>query len=140
MAGNFRVATATRDMVGHVLELFDQENELSGYAEAAMADPLGRILVALDGHAIVGALIMREVVASDRSRRGGVDELLVHHDFRDRGVGRTLMAAAEDYWRSVPGITGMQITVRESNEPALHLYSSLGYREVQRRIRMYRDW
>ncbi len=140
MAPELRIDIAAGDVVRRVLDLFDHEGELSGYAEAALADRLGRIFVALDGDVIAGALITREVVTATRDRRGGIDELLVHHEYRDNGIGRLLMAAAEAYWQDVPGVVGMQLTVVASNEPAVHLYESLGYREVQRRVRMYKDW
>ena len=134
------IAVADRAMVGRVLVLFDEGGELSGYAEAALADPLGRIFVALDGAELVGALITRESVAADRQRRGGIDELLVSERYRARGIGRALMEAAEAYWRQQPQVVGLQLTVLASNTSAMHLYESLGYREVQRRVRMWKDW
>jgi hypothetical protein len=45
------------------------------------------------------------------------------------------MKVAEDHYRA-SGAAGMQLTVCEDNEPAMRLYSLMGYAVVQRRLRM----
>jgi ribosomal protein S18 acetylase RimI-like enzyme len=126
--------------VGALLQLFAEHRELSGYAEAAIADPMGCVFVArVDGN-LAGAVVTRPVVSADRSLRGGIDELLVAQQYRGQHVGRKLMNAAEDHWKREPAAIGMQLTVVDGNEAAQSLYASMGYTVVQRRVRMWKNW
>lgn len=95
--------------------------------------------IAIDAGAIVAAILTRSLPLADGTTRGGIDELLVAPERRNRGIGRRLMELAEAYYRS-KGATGMLLTVVEDNAPALHLYKRSGYTPVQRRIRMAKDF
>jgi ribosomal-protein-alanine N-acetyltransferase len=87
---------------------------------------------------------------SDRGRVAGHnifwlvhDELHIlnvatHPDFRRRGYGRALMVEAESIGLG-KGAALSTLEVRRSNEPALALYRSLGYRQVGMRPRYYAD-
>ncbi|MBR4866532.1 MAG: GNAT family N-acetyltransferase [Clostridia bacterium] len=55
-----------------------------------------------------------------------VDDFAVTQAFRGRGIGHALMAAAEDYTRSV-GIPVISLHVEKHNTGARRLYDSLGY-------------
>jgi L-phenylalanine/L-methionine N-acetyltransferase len=60
--------------------------------------------------------------------------LMVAHDARRRGVGRSLMEAAEDWARDV-GVSKIELHVFPYNAPAIALYEGLGYeREGLRRL------
>ena len=63
--------------------------------------------------------------------------LMVALDHRRAGVGRALMAAAEDWARSV-GVRKLELHVFPHNEPALAFYKQLGYAEEGLRRRHYR--
>ena len=69
------------------------------------------------------------VMVGDDGHRGWVYYLGVSPDHRGKGLGRTLMEAAETWLRerSAPKI---QLMVRDDNESAIGFYKALGY-EVQ---------
>jgi ribosomal protein S18 acetylase RimI-like enzyme len=67
----------------------------------------GSVMVGFDGH------------------RGWVYYLAVAPDQRRTGLGRALMAAAED-WLRTRGAPKLQLMVREDNSAALDFYESLG--------------
>lgn len=80
-------------------------------------------LVALeDGH-VLGYVGMMCVLDE-----GQIINVAVHPDARRRGVGRSLMQAAEAYAKE-RGIVFLSLEVRESNSAARSLYSSLGWEE-----------
>src|SRR6476661_3746114 len=96
------------------------------------ADPDGASLVAVADGRVIG---MVELL-----RRGGVPDpgaarkpapavdigLSVAEDWRGRGVGTALMAAAED-WARARGATRMILDLAAANEGARRLYDRLGY-------------
>jgi ribosomal protein S18 acetylase RimI-like enzyme len=61
-----------------------------------------------------------------------VSGLAVFDAYRDRGIGRALMAAAEDRARSL-ALPRVSLIVFERNDGAWRLYQRLGYREIDRR-------
>lgn len=63
---------------------------------------------------------------------GQVVTIAVAPDWRGRGLGRRLLAAGE----SVLGTRRVRLSVRASNDVAIALYSSSGYRQIGR-IRHY---
>ncbi|MCF8061953.1 MAG: ribosomal protein S18-alanine N-acetyltransferase [Deltaproteobacteria bacterium] len=74
--------------------------------------------------------------------RSGMDlriqNLAVHPHRRRRGLGASLLEQAlRTGW--IDGMAGVWLEVRISNRPARHLYGKLGFREVGRRPRYYRD-
>lgn len=78
------------------------------------------VLVARDGDGIEGSIM----VGFD-GHRGWVYYLAVAPDHRRAGLGRALMAAAEDWLRAC-GAPKIQLMVREDNHEALGFYESLG--------------
>lgn len=117
-----------------LIELFASEGELSTYAREALDDALLAGRLAVEGECIVGAVLTRTMRSSDERERGGVDELLVAASHRRLGVGRRLMLLAEAHYRDM-GVAGMQLSVTARNDPAVHLYESLGYAVVRRYVR-----
>ncbi len=64
--------------------------------------------------------------------------LAVHPEQRRRGVARRLLATAMTQARDL-GAQVAWLEVRPSNDPALSLYHSFGFRQVGRRPRYYDD-
>jgi ribosomal protein S18 acetylase RimI-like enzyme len=78
------------------------------------------ILLLRDGDAPVAS-----VMAGCDGHRGWIYYLAVAPDRRREGLGRVMMAAAED-WLRTQGAPKLQLMVRGSNEEALRFYEALG--------------
>lgn len=125
----------------HLGRLFDENNDrrtlrtftpfpLTAETASAIAGRVGRdrYYVAIAGEMIVGLGMLR-----------GWDEgydipalgVLVHHEYRALGIGRSLSetAIAEAARLGAPAV---RLSVHASNERALRLYESLGFREQDR--------
>lgn len=87
----------------------------------ALRGPSSTVLAALDGDALVGTAM----VGHD-GHRGWVYYLGVATAARRRGVGRALMAAAEE-WLREREIPALNLMVRSDNTEALGFYDRLGY-------------
>lgn len=67
-----------------------------------------------------------------------IQNVAVHPRRRRQGLGGMLLdQALKTGW--IDGRSGLFLEVRISNQPARRLYSKLGFREVGRRSRYYRD-
>jgi ribosomal protein S18 acetylase RimI-like enzyme len=77
-------------------------------------------------------------VLGDRRRREGlgwIASIGVDPEFQRRGIGHTLLKAAETQLE-MPRI---RLTLRRSNQPALQMYLQTGYRQVEVWSRYYLD-
>ncbi len=83
-------------------------------------DPSG-LLVLEDDNQLIGA-----VMVGYDGHRGWVNYLAVHPDRRGRGLGRVLMAAAEQRLVQI-GCPKVNLQVRASNQEALAFYRRIGY-------------
>ena len=101
-----------------------------------LANPNKMLIVAeLDGR-LVGQILIIDSASTDdpiyRPRRYlDVDELAVLADYRRQGIGRRLMAAAEE-WAAERGITRIELNVWQANDQAIAFYERLGYRTIRR--------
>jgi len=93
---------------------------------------LERTLVAVAGGEIVGALVVFE-------SGWGVGELgmMVAREWRGRGVGSALVAAAIE-WARGRGLHKLALGVFPHNEAAIALYRKFGFVEEGRRVRHMR--
>lgn len=64
-----------------------------------------------------------------------VDNIAVSHAYRRRGIARKLLTFAHEKYKN----RAFLLEVRESNEPAINLYKSLGYEPVGFRKRYYHN-
>ena len=86
----------------------------------AVAGPASAVLIARTESELAGS-----VMVGDDGHRGWVYYLAVADARRREGLGRTLMAAAED-WLRERGAPKIQLMVREDNDAALGFYEALG--------------
>jgi ribosomal protein S18 acetylase RimI-like enzyme len=86
-----------------------------------------------------GALIGTVMVGSD-GHRGWVYYLAVREARREQGIGRSLMAAAEE-WLRQRGAVKIQLMVRSENAQVIAFYEDAGYErnDVQVLSRWIRD-
>ena len=94
----------------------------------------GIILVAeIDGDVAGFATILARV-KSDEIEDGDIEyglisDLIVAREFRERGIGKMLMKAAESY-AITSGVKWLRIGVLAKNYAAEHLYDSLGFEKL----------
>jgi ribosomal protein S18 acetylase RimI-like enzyme len=83
-----------------------------------------------------GAIVASSMVGHD-GHRGWVYYVAVDPDHRQKGFGRAVMDAAED-WLRARGIAKLQLMVRPDNSKVQAFYESIGYDEQERII--YAKW
>jgi ribosomal protein S18 acetylase RimI-like enzyme len=89
-------------------------------------------LVAVAGAEIIGSLVL------EPSRHGfGEIGMAVAREWRGRGVGSALLAAAIE-WARDRGLHKLSLGVFAHNTPAIELYRKFGFVEEGRRIKQYR--
>ena len=58
-----------------------------------------------------------------------ITNVAVHPDMRNRGIGRDMVSALLSKANKA-GIKRVLLEVRESNDPAIHLYEELGFKKL----------
>ncbi|MFN3324584.1 MAG: GNAT family N-acetyltransferase [Bryobacteraceae bacterium] len=121
-----RDAVASGASIGFLppMATHEAEDYWDGVAEA-LCSPARVLLVALDGHRVVGAVQLALETRSNGSHRAEVSKLMVHTAARRRGVGRALMQAVEAAAREAER-TLLVLDTRAGDAAEL-LYRSLGY-------------
>lgn len=100
-------------------------NDAAADARRALAGPASTVLVARRDGGIVGT-----VMVGHDGHRGWVYYLAVAAAARGEGLGRALMAAAED-WCAARGVPRMNLMVRSGNDGVVGFYTALGYRAAE---------
>jgi ribosomal protein S18 acetylase RimI-like enzyme len=77
-----------------------------------------------------GTTIAATAMVGHDGHRGWVYYVAVDPDHREKGYGRTIMRAAEDWLREA-GIAKLQLLVRRENAMVGAFYQSIGYGEQQ---------
>ena len=93
-------------------------------------NPLALWLVALDGDTVAGYIGSQSVLGES-----DMMNLAVAPAYRRQGVGRALVERL--LWELAEDNHCLSLEVRASNEAAIALYDSLGFRQVGRRPRYY---
>ncbi len=101
-------------------------NDPADDIELARRGSNATILVGRQGHAIVAS-----VLVGHDGHRGWVYYVAVDPDYRQKGYGRAIMQAAEEWLRSC-GIAKLQLMVRGDNAQVHAFYESLGYYDQKR--------
>jgi ribosomal protein S18 acetylase RimI-like enzyme len=104
-------------------------------ADIALArrhEPNSAILLGRDGDAVVAS-----VLVGHDGHRGAVYYVAVDPDHRNKGLGRTILSAAED-WLRARGILKLNLMVRADNTQVQAFYETQGYDEQERIV--YAKW
>ena len=67
---------------------------------------------------------------------GQITNIATHPDYRRRGYGRAVVEALIKYAKN-NGLDSISLEVRESNKPAIELYSQLGFKIEGKRKDFY---
>jgi len=102
-------------------ELTRAWNPPAGDIALLRASGHGEILLAEEGGAVVGS-----VMVGHDGHRGWVYYLAADPARRGAGIGRDLMAAAEQ-WLRARGVRKLELMVRKSNAGVVAFYEHLGY-------------
>ena len=96
-------------------------------------NPLSLWLVALDGDRVAGYVGSQTVL-------GGSDmmNLAVLPEYRKQGIGERLVNELAEHLKE-NGASCLVLEVRQSNEPAISLYTKLGFQQVGLRPNYYRN-
>ncbi len=88
------------------------------------------ILVAKDRGEIVGFVAGDSNWFSKRAQKnvGAIHEIVVHPDYRRKGVGRMLMEKVLEYFKD-KGLETAELWVGDENLPAMEFYKGFGFKE-----------
>ncbi len=94
----------------------------------------GEVLVAEIGEEVAGFATVLAQVRSDEIHDGDIEyglisDLVVASGFRNRGIGRSLLEAAESFARANE-VKWLRIGVLAANQAADGLYDSMGFRKL----------
>lgn len=95
-----------------------------------LQDPRANILVAeIDGKVVAMIQVQTLISTAEGGKVGLVEDLVVHHDWRKRGIGRRLLDAVE-CWAQEQGMTRLQLLTDHDNANALNFYEHAGWQKT----------
>lgn len=98
-------------------------------AQRALDGDTSTVLGAFDDERLVGT-----VMVGHDGHRGWVHYLAVDEGQRGTGLGKRMMAAAEN-WLRTHGVVKVQLMVRAGNDSVLGFYEHLGYEDASVQVR-----
>lgn len=92
--------------------------------------PSARVWVAEEEERVVGMITLQILVSTAEGGPVGlIEDVVVTKAWRGRGLGRELLAAAED-WAAENGLKRLQLLADRNNGPALDFYRRRGWRST----------
>jgi len=132
------IRPATRADVGPMAELTTQLGYPvdSGTMGERLADVRTRmddqVLVAVDGNdRPLGWVHVARLALLEAGGLACINGLVVHEDHRSRGIGASLVEAAEE-WARARGATAIMVRSRSTRVGAHRFYEHFGYLEIKR--------
>jgi GNAT superfamily N-acetyltransferase len=108
----------------------DWKHRKAGHIDDDIAsNPEGVLVAVIDGE-IVGYIT---VVLNHETGLGRIPNMAVDESLRGRGIGTTLIDAADDYMKA-SGMTHGKIETLDQNPIGQHLYPKKGYEEIARQV------
>jgi ribosomal protein S18 acetylase RimI-like enzyme len=104
--------------------LFDEKLRPEA-VERFISEPGHHLLMAIDGDAVVGFVTGVEMTHPDKGTEMFLYELGVNPEARNRGIGRSLVAALAEVARD-RGCYGMWVLTDDQNPAALRAYAAAG--------------
>jgi GNAT superfamily N-acetyltransferase len=83
-----------------------------------------------DGRVVGMATLQILISTAEGGPVGMVEDVVVHEQFRGKGVGRRLMASLVS-WSVKRGLTRLQLLADRNNRSALDFYRRIGWRSTQ---------
>jgi GNAT superfamily N-acetyltransferase len=127
------------ELVGLLQELFSleedfefsRERQKKGLELMLAKSPDRLVWVAESGGKVVGMCTAQVLVSTAEGGEAAlVEDVVVHEDFRGKGIGKKLMTTLEK-WADKRGIRRLQLLADQKNTPALQFYSCLGWSRTQ---------
>ena len=87
---------------------------------------------AFAGARLLGVVSVERDIRKKMNHKALVFRMFVHPDAAGHGVGRRLLQQVIDDMTKIKNIRYLYLTVLASNKRAIHLYSSLGFKEFAR--------
>src|SRR5690606_24738134 len=100
-----------------------------------------QVFVAENNGSLVGFLevsVRPFVEDCESDHVGYLEGWFVEDDYRNQGIGRELVASAEN-WAREKGLTEMASDAEIGNETSLAAHRSLGYKETSRLVHLRKD-
>jgi GNAT superfamily N-acetyltransferase len=110
---------------------YDEANIVAEYYDDAFEPDT--VIAAEVGGELVGKIELFLGWKSTVERFGIIRRFVMHPDWRGKGIGHRLLAAAEDEARRA-GCSFLELSVDEDNPGARRLYASIGFDENRREI------
>jgi ribosomal-protein-alanine N-acetyltransferase len=125
---NFAVRRAGPDDIKAIVSIEENSFTADAWPEEALAAEMGspgsRFFLATDNSGTPAGYV---IAHRRRWRRlGEIFSIAVHSDFRNHGLGKTLLDAACDDLRA-RGARKIRLNVRTDNAAAIHLYEKSGF-------------
>lgn len=119
-----------RDVPTAFASSFEEEEAkpLAAVAKALAADDNGAVFGAFDDSTLVGITGVRREMHHKLAHKAIVWGVFVVPGYRNRGIGRRLVAEALEYAFSTLEIRQVNLVVNTSNRAAIALYESMGFR------------
>ncbi len=95
------------------------------------------ILVAETDGTIVGKIDLIEKI-QNREKILSIQRLIVHPEYREKGIATALLAAAEEECKQ-RNICYLVVAVREKNDLVKLLYEKNGFKEIEKRIYLQKE-
>lgn len=129
-----RISPLTKEWLDQVCALEEEAFSMPWHRESFLEmieSPSACYLVALVGERVVASCGLREIVGE-----GEITNVVTAPDFRKKGIGRKLLGRLLEEG-AARGISAFTLEVRCSNQAAISLYHSLGFKEEGKRKNFY---
>lgn len=131
---DIRICPLTPQWVDQVCILEEEAFSMPWHRESFLEmieNPSACYLVALIGEQVVASCGLREIVGE-----GEITNVVTAPDFRQKGIGKRLLLRLLEEG-AARGISAFTLEVRCSNQAAIRLYHSLGFKEEGVRKNFY---